>query len=283
MSTNASFIFYRKSGTREEHCGRNDSNSANNTTGERSTHLDRKNLNELLGVNGVLSNCISINGINYKDYFEIPGALTFSLKIVYPGLVIGAGYEHPILKKDPKSNEPSDFQLGFFFDHTTGMPVIPGSSVKGIIKSVFPKKIPKDAKEEEKELLKKINCEKLQYVNKALNHSNVINEENWETLFDKEDIFYDAFIDIDKPPRYGRIFAEDYITPHKSQFSDPTPLRFLKIAPGVTFVFQFKLVDVKINDSLISKKDKLNLFKKIVSDFGVGAKRNVGYGNFVEG
>lgn len=282
MGTNASFIFYRKSATNEEHCGRNDSNSTNNNKKE-SAFLDKKNLYELLGVNGVLSNCISINGIKYKDYFEIPGALTFSLKIIYPGLVIGAGYEHPIVKKDPKSIEPSDFQLGFFFDHTTGMPVIPGSSVKGIIKSVFPKKIPKDAKEEEKELLKKINCEKLQYVNKALNYSNLINEENWETLFDKEDIFYDAFIDIDKPPRYGKVFAEDYITPHKSQFSDPTPLRFLKIAPGVTFIFQFKLVDTKINDLLISKENKLNLFKKIVSDFGVGAKRNVGYGNFVEG
>jgi len=281
MGTNTSFIFYRKSGTREELCGRNDSNSTNNNKKE-SALLDKKNLNELLGVNGVLSNCISINGIKYKDYFEIPGALTFSLKIVYPGLVIGAGYEHPIVKKDPKSKEPSDFQLGFFFDHTTGMPVIPGSSVKGIIKSVFPKKIPKDAKEE-RELLKKINCEKLEYVNKALNYSNLINEENWETLFDKEDIFYDAFIDIDKPPRYGKVFAEDYITPHKSQFTDPIPLRFLKIAPGVTFIFQFKLVDVKINDSLISKENKLNLFKKIVSDFGVGAKRNVGYGNFVEG
>ncbi|MDZ7743476.1 MAG: RAMP superfamily CRISPR-associated protein [Bacteroidota bacterium] len=30
-------------------------------------------------------------------------------------------------------------ELGFFFDHTTGLPMIPGSSVKGSLRSAFMK------------------------------------------------------------------------------------------------------------------------------------------------
>jgi CRISPR-associated protein Cmr6 len=71
----------------------------------------------------------------------------------------------------------------------------------------------------------------------------------------------------------------DYITPHKDgPLKNPTPLPFLKILPGVTVNFQFQLHD----GYYLKAKGKLELFRKILLDFGVGAKTNVGYGQFQE-
>ena len=50
----------------------------------------------------------------------------FDLVTTYPGLLIGSGYSHEVHGKD-------GLKLGFYFDHTTGLPIIPGSSVKGVL------------------------------------------------------------------------------------------------------------------------------------------------------
>jgi len=232
--TNASFVYYRSS-----NFGRD--------LNEKEFRLD------------------AIQGINYADYFKIDKALSFNLKTTYPGLIIGAGYTHPALTE-------GDFQLGFYFDHTTGMPVIPGSTVKGILKSIFPKKGESN----------EIKREKLNYINGLLKqNTNLLNDNNWEKLFEKGNIFFDAFISA--IPHNSKIFAEDYITPHKDIFKNPIPIRVLKIASDVTFTFQFKLKDSCFdNNRMVSSKEKICLFKQILLDFGIGAKRNVGYGNLVE-
>ncbi len=215
----------------------------------------------------------SICGIPYVNYFRIKGAAAFSLKTTYPGLIVGAGYNHPAGEKEADSE--SDFQLGFYFDHTTGMPVIPGSTVKGVLKSVFPKGEASHIVEE-----------KLKYINGLLDNVTVT-KDNWEKLFEKGNIFHDAFISGITDD--GRIFAEDYITPHNPGepmgiFKNPKPLRFLKVAPGVVFTFQFVLRDSRLdNGHTVSAEQKKEIFRQILLDFGVGAKRNVGYGNLVEG
>jgi len=246
MTTNASFIYYKS-----EDFGKD---------------LHGKEIKELLGImSNTLDNRAKICDVSYLEYFMISGAKIFSLKTTYPGLIIGSGYNHPA------QEQSSDFQLGFYFDYTTGMPVIPGSTVKGILKSVFPKEGNKD----------KIKEEKLIYVNSIINKERFLTEVNWERLFEKGNTFFDAY--VSGIPGDGKIFAEDYITPHTGgPFKNPIPLRFLKIAPGVTFTFQFKLIDSNFDGGgKISANEKLDLFKKILLDFGIGAKRNVGYGNFV--
>lgn len=55
----------------------------------------------------------------------------FSLKTTYPGLLIGSGYTH-------ETGSLGELKLGFFFDYTTGLPIIPGSSIKGVLRSIFP-------------------------------------------------------------------------------------------------------------------------------------------------
>ncbi|MEG8947975.1 type III-B CRISPR module RAMP protein Cmr6 [Rosettibacter firmus] len=222
---------------------------------------------------------------NYKVYFKHPlvtGNTKFTLETTYPGLLIGAGYSHGAIHDvNPEDkNDISDFNLGFYFDHTTGFPVIPGSSVKGVLKSVFPKKdFPYI--EEKLTYIK----DKVRLVNEKA--SDFIKIDNWEEIFFgklpmRKHIFCDAY--IEEIPDNKKIFEDDYITPHtEGIFKNPKPIRFLKIAPGIKFTFQFVVCDYKFNDNIILTAEHIvQVFKQIILDFGVGAKRNVGYGQFKE-
>ncbi len=170
------------------------------------------------------------------------------LTTIYPGLLIGSGYQHEI------GGVAGEFQLGFFFDYTTGMPVVSGSSVKGVLRSVF-----KHHEYIKEYLDKEIDIEKLEL----------------EIFEARKDKFFDAF--IIKSDNINEAFLDDdYITPHNDEFKDPVPLRFLKVSPNVTFRFYFDL-----RDGIITKVEKLLLFDKILQDLGVGAKTNVGYGQLI--
>jgi CRISPR-associated protein Cmr6 len=66
---------------------------------------------------------------NETAKFETSNQVEF--KTTYPGLVMGTGYTHGI-------GAVGEFKIGFHFDYTTGLPIIPGSSVKGLLRSAFP-------------------------------------------------------------------------------------------------------------------------------------------------
>lgn len=181
---------------------------------------------------------------NYEKLFTIHGTKSFDLTTTYPGLLVGSGYAHPKLKEND-----DDFQLGFFFDHTTGLPIISGSSIKGVLKNV--------AKHED--FMQDI-------------YGQTIPLDIFE---DGETVFYDAFI-LSSSNKNNEIFGSDYITSHHSDepngvLKDPNPIKFLKILPNVTFRFQFQCDD-----------KYLDIFKKIIIDLGLGAKTNVGYGKFTQ-
>ncbi len=233
-----------------------------------------KNLNEFN------HNADAFESLN--NYFVANYNSQFELTTNYPGLLLGAGYSYPALKDpDPDNkNDVGDFQLGFFFDHTTGLPMLPGSSVKGVLKSVFPKD--------------KFNyrTEKLKYIQDIVagitkKDASYIDVSNWEEIFfgstktKRKHIFHDAYVSGIKSG--CKLFEDDYITPHtKCIFKNPIPIRFLKVGPGVSFTFQFRLFDYKDNDGnvLLDKNIIKDVFKKILLDWGIGAKRNVGYGQF---
>lgn len=65
------------------------------------------------------------------DDRKIKVSHSLEFKTTYPGLVMGTGYTHGI-------GAVGEFKIGFHFDYTTGLPIIPGSSVKGLIRSAFP-------------------------------------------------------------------------------------------------------------------------------------------------
>lgn len=223
----------------------------------------------------------------------------FELTTTYPGLLCGVGYNHGI-------SSESDFKVGFYFDHTTGLPVIPGSSVKGVLRSVFPgyirldedKKPPKEEMEERYKffrwLIEETNKKTGANIGKLSNNEIDVLEafvfegqvdQGEQISYYQRDLFFNAFpvksLEID-----GYFLKNDYITPHinrdkpeMSPFTSPNPIQFLKVLPQVKFKFQFKL----IKGGGLEPDQKVALFKEILCFMGAGAKTNVGYGQFAEG
>lgn len=203
-------------------------------------------------IEDIKEKCARLTGCTFNpktDYKQSELATdTFLMKTSYPGLLVGSGYAHGV-------SVENDAKIGFYFDYTTGQPCIPGSSVKGTLKSFF---------EKDKDVFNAVADTEL-------------DEKQIETL--KKDIFEsnkDVFFDavIKNGDKNGKILAFDFITPHPGPTKDPNPIQFLKILPDVVFEFRFAL-----SDSELMKKDKKKeLFIKILELFGAGAKTNVGYG-----
>jgi len=228
---------------------------------------------------------------NKNDYIKPPtkGLLNFDLYTTYPGLLCGSGYGHDTGAK-------GDFKIGFFFDHTTGQPIIPGSSVKGVLRSLFECDV--DEKGNEKTGEKSV--EALQFIFKEV--LDVCSDdglrskltETQNTISDAAslnkiktiifggqdqigaDTFFDAVINFEELGNQ-QFLSNDFITPHSDPLKNPVPLMFLKVLPNVPFQFRFKL-----GNEGWSVKVKQAIFKTILLTIGAGAKTNVGYGQFVE-
>ena len=98
----------------------------------------------------------------------------------------------------------------------------------------------------------------------------------------QRDSFFDAIPVSGDTNADGKLFAKDFITPHKNPFKDPEPICFMKIRSNVKFRFYFSLHDGdKDKDRVnVSKEEKLMLIKYLLYKNGLGAKTNVGYGQF---
>ena len=203
------------------------------------------------------------------------------MKVQAPGLLIGSGLAHGL----PDSEE--DVKTGLQFDYTSGLPVIPGSSVKGVIRSAFP------TIKEDKEQSNEADAEKLNYIKSliadipefsalGLEDKDILELGN--QMFNHGDIFADALLvgygtRMKQHGTVKQVLAEDYITPHTGgPLAQPIPIKIVKVAPGVTFAFCFKFNETKIGAKVLSASMKKALCAAILQDLGVGAKTNVGYG-----
>lgn len=203
---------------------------------------------------------------------------TFESKISYPGLVTGVGINH-------EAKIEGEFKLGVHFDYTYGMPVVYGSSVKGVLRSVFKQDGFIDdsfLKDVNKRLKAEDQIDVRWFVDnyKKIEKSIFEGEENGQpkSIYNR-DIFFDAV--ITKADSKGRILCSDSITPHGANpLKNPTPITFLKIAPGCAMEFRFKLVDSEIDGKKFTADQKRAMFEEIIKTVGVGAKTNVGYGQF---
>jgi CRISPR-associated protein Cmr6 len=153
---------------------------------------------------------------------------SFKLKTAYPGLLIGLGYPHETGKQE-------EIKLGFTLDYVTGLPVIPGSTVKGVLRSAF-----SNHPEYILDLLQNIGMENIG------NIKDIENEIFGDSKGDKEntamrDVFYDAV--IVKAGKENRLLGLENITPHKTSeteyngLTEPNPLTLLKVIPNVVFLF----------------------------------------------
>ena len=213
-----------------------------------------------------------------------PSFKSFTLRTSHPGLLVGMGLNHGT----PIDN---DIKCGMQFDHSTGLPYIPGSSVKGAIRGMFPciddLSFIKDEKQKnEMELQSKL---RLNYIKNKLRSQGIQNSGDEDVIRLTNEIFthnqenqrhFDVFMDavITGNRNNGKFLKNDFITPHKEAFKDPNPIEFLKVLPGVEFTFFFRVTRSFIQGKEV---DKLRLFKDILLDVGIGAKTNVGYGHFI--
>lgn len=191
----------------------------------------------------------------------------FSLETAYPGLLIGLGYAHGYGGK-------GEIGLGFSFDYVTGLPYIPGASIKGTLRSAFSHKdYVSLVLRENLKLTGDVDIEKLEeeifegVVEETVN--NKLQKKNLPMC--QRDTFYDSYPVVTDN---NSIIALEAITPHGSdETKNPVPLTLVKVKPNVEFEFSFSL-----HDGIISAENKKELFKIILKDFGIGAKTNVGFG-----
>ena len=225
---------------------------------------------------------------SFDSQDPIPNAQTFSLQTQYPGLITGIGIQHATGHKE-------EAKLGLSFDHTTGIPYLPGASVKGVLRSVFPMR--GNAAYDERrqyvfDLIKKyrmitLSLEEIDTLELLIFGSNNKDADS----HDRGDVvFFDAF-----PIKANdKLLDLDFITPHTSgQFSNPVPIQFMRVQPGVTFRFSFMVrgsrLWIFLGKHLLEQPSDGNvglqvnallkrLFVDILTTVGVGAKTNVGYG-----
>jgi CRISPR-associated protein Cmr6 len=205
---------------------------------------------------------------------EVKLGTDFELQVKYPGLLIGIGNAHSaaaLVPKDANTSEvksvKGEIALGFSFDYVTGVPYIPGSTVKGVLRSAF---------------------KHTAYIQSIIGGNTACDVAELEKeIFDglkgedklpsyKRDIFFDAFPSTKKKNGIFRLMEIESITPHGKDndiFQKINPITLVKVRPGVVFRFQFRL-----HDGIITAGKKKYLFKKIITDLGIGAKTNVGFG-----
>lgn len=259
--------------------------------------------------NSVLMQALATDYRSAFRVLSIPNAATFCLHTTYPGLLVGSGYRHETGSQD-------ELKLGFSFDFTTGLPILPGSSVKGLLRSAFPgnpdltrNPMHERAKLFIRYLLLSIKdslpeAEAATFDAEGIDIIRLEHELFEGQVFDKDknrycdmpmgarDIFYDGLIGVNGQPGVdearrvygGALFGNDFITPHRnrknpkmSPFTNPVPIQFLKVMPNVPVTFQFALPD-RPAQQLLTPGQRLKLYQAIISELGVGAKTRVGYG-----
>lgn len=196
----------------------------------------------------------------------IEGVFFKKAQVQYPGIVTGVGLEHNVAITD-------GYKLGMHFDYTHGMPILYGSSVKGVLKTYF------------KEFFLKRNPDRTSDADKLAElifdgknpkyEQNKTEESKYIPLYER-DVFFDAVV---TDSYNGRFLEDDSITPHTDgALKNPKPIKMLKIAAGCKMEFRFKLNTHQIGENKYTPEIKWKVFKEILETVGVGAKTNVGYG-----
>lgn len=236
---------------------------------------------------------------NFQNDLGAEMLSAFSLYTAYPGLLEGIGNPRGLLESGDKESDSSQIKCGFTFDYTSGIPYIPGSALKGLLRSYFPgcgKE--KDVEKEEyicavvtdafekteglssEDAKKKAELLDIEMFEKAVfgSASEDSNDEKADSE-GKQDVFLGAYPDISSGKS---LMSIDYITPHtQGPYKNPVPIELLKVRPNVRFDFCFILHDHRIHEVVVKKEVLENVFRTIILDMGAGAKTNVGFGRFI--
>jgi len=236
----------------------------------------------------------------------------FELLVSGAGLLIGAGYNHEV-------GAAGELKMGYSFDYTTGLPYIPGSSIKGVIRNAFPKiKYDKNAKvysynidaNDKKfhlnfaiEHAKACSIEQLldeleskNFLTKVFDLGMYIKEPNLEKLYEIGLELFEGYNFVsgaeDKLPMVKRDVFFDAFPVHASRggnlFGLDAVAKHTKITKNpIPLLFLTVMPEVTFRfyfdfklGKHINRIQKLNLVQKLILIHGIGAKTNVGYGYF---
>jgi CRISPR-associated protein Cmr6 len=197
--------------------------------------------------------------------------------------------------------------------HIFGIPYIPGSALKGVVRMVnFWKIVDESSKNSDKEiqgLQEQLYDKEISNSdsNDILKHKLLFGTQNFKGLL----VFLDAYPEVQNKQQ---IFELDVMTPHyqgyytKNQvpgdWENPNPIPFLTVKKGITFCFNVlfdkfraeRILTLKddefpnnakdivrewFNDNLSKISDNVkDWIKDALKKFGVGAKTRLGYGIF---
>jgi CRISPR-associated protein Cmr6 len=214
-------------------------------------------------------------------------------------LVVGLGSGHVL-------------ETSLTLHHIFGIPYIPGSALKGVVRMVSFWEIAKnrglkDDKDIEK-LQEQLYDKELSDTDNddILKHKLLFGTQNFKGLL----VFLDAYPEINETQQ---IFELDVMTPHYQSYNtqnqppgdweNPNPIPFLTVKKGINFCFNVLFDKFRAKEILTLKDDEfpekakeiikewLNDFSKLSQDvknwlesalreFGVGAKTRLGYGIF---
>jgi len=173
-------------------------------------------------------------------------------------LAIGLGNESPL-------------EVGLKLNRTYGVPVIPGSALKGVCRRAAYLLLEKGI----------LSMEQFDVIfGKIENNSQGAHEESAASCI----VFWDAWFDPDSAG--GRPFSQDVVTVHHPEyyrtegqqwptdFDDPNPVPFLVVRSGSRFLFTISAPDATWASFVT------NLMKWSLVELGVGGKTNAGYGRF---
>jgi CRISPR-associated protein Cmr6 len=213
-------------------------------------------------------------------------------------LVVGLGSGHVL-------------ETSLTLHHIFGIPYIPGSALKGVVRMAsfweIVEKLNKKSDEEIERLQKQLYEDEISHSDSGdiLKHKLLFGAQNFNGLL----IFLDAYPEINENQQ---IFELDVMTPHyqgyytKNQvpgdWENPNPIPFLTVKKGINFCFNVlfdKFRALTLKDDGFSEKvkeiieewlDDFSQLSEVVKDwlekalkeFGVGAKTRLGYGIFEE-
>lgn len=192
--------------------------------------------------------------------------ITFVAKLETP-LIVGIGQTHPT-------------EIGMVFDHNLGIPYIPASSIKGVVRFAhiveFIEGLPLDSN------LIKRDKEGNEYIEEdELCEVSLLFGKGGDKGCRGSVIFLDSYpksvpelrADIQNP-HYQPYYSEGK---PPGDYHQPIPKKFLTVAEGAKFVFRV-LVDKQKNNELVALTRKA--LKRALEQEGVGAKTALGYGRF---
>jgi CRISPR-associated protein Cmr6 len=204
----------------------------------------------------------------WRELIRRRGATTVTAQLV-SSLAVGLGNESPL-------------EVGLTVHHTYGMPIIPGSAIKGMCHRGASRWLQTCEEMERKRIQSgEITAEEFnRRVDEMKSQLKVI---FGDTKSASKFVFWDAWYDPNSV--YGKPFHRDVITVHHKKyynkgsdwptdFDDPNPVPFLVVRPHSEFLFAISAPSVEWGEYV------QKLLKWCLENMGIGGKTNAGYGYF---